>query len=230
MATEKKEQTPGVYDEIFAEGGYHGSYDLHYKMSPYYPMYKKVLTFIRKSHVGGILEIGCGTGAFARMVMDTTNLKYQGFDFSPVAIKKSGIITGEPGLFHIGDATKIESYPKEYEAIACTEVLEHIPEDLRCIEQWKKGAMCFCSVPNYDSQYHVRFFNRSQDVYKRYGELLDIQWITKVKKPVLSNLSLTSYLQYIRWNRFRPKRLLAALGLGRFQDVGGWFVFVGIKK
>ncbi len=226
----KKQQVPDVYDEMFSKGGYQGSYDLPYHLSPYYPMYKKIVSFIKKYRVFNILEVGCGTGAFAKMILDRTNVNYRGFDFSSIAIEKSGRITNRPDLFHIGDATKLDSYPEEYEAIVCTEVLEHIPEDLMCIGRWRKGALCLCSVPNYDSPYHSRFFKSSWDVQKRYGGLLDIREISKVKKPVIFNASFNKYMQFFLNNRFKPKKLLAAVGLGRFKYIGGWYIFVGFKK
>ena len=226
----KKKQTPNTYDEMFQNGGYKGCYNLSYKNSPYYPMYKQVLRFIKKYKKDDLLEVGCGSGAFAKFILDKTNLKYKGFDFSRVAIEKSCKLTQRKDIFKIGDATQIASYEKKYSTIVCTEVLEHITEDLECIKQWRRGTFCVCSVPNYDSEYHERYFSSEYEIYSRYSDFLDIHEITRVKKPVLSDLSFLSYLQYVRWNRYRFKRLLNLMGFGSFERQGGWFIFVATKK
>jgi SAM-dependent methyltransferase len=231
MKFNKKEQSSNTYDEMFKQGGYQGVYNLPYRYSPYYPMYNAVLGFLIKYNVKSILEVGCGSGAFSNMVFDSSSIEYQGFDFSSVAIEKSRQFANDSfNSFWVGDATKLESYPENYEAIVCTEVLEHIPHDLLCIENWKKGVFCVCSVPNYDSVYHERFFRSVDDVVQRYGELIDIYEVIKIKKPVLTDLRLSSYVNFIRWNRYKPCRLLDLLGFSSFDNVGGWFVFVGFKK
>ena len=78
---EKKYQESRTYDEMFSEGGHDGVFDLPYRHSCYYPMYKIVLSMIRRLGMNSILEVGCGSGAFAHMVLEQTKLQYQGFDF-----------------------------------------------------------------------------------------------------------------------------------------------------
>ena len=102
--------------------------------------------------------------------------------------------------------------------------------DLDVIENWRYCSVCICSVPNYDSPYHARYFRNEEQIILRYGKLLNISRITRIKKPYISNISFRNRLKQIRWNRYRPKQLLKILGFSSFSEVGGWFVFVGNKS
>ena len=223
-------QTSDIYDKMYLEGGYQGVYEIPYGRSAYYPLFKSVLKEIRKSKAKSVLEVGCGTGAFAHMLSDNSGVKYRGFDFSEVAVEKAIKRTGRPDLFYVADATSPTSYPKDYDTIVCTEVLEHIENDLEAMGNWKSGCSYVCSVPNFDSDTHVRYFLTEEQVLTRYAQLIDIVSIVRIRKPVLSDISLSSYLRAIRWNRYRPRQLMEILGLIGFDSVGGWFLFSGKRR
>ena len=228
---ERPPQSKETYDRIFSEGGYGGSYNLPYWHSVYYPLFKAVLKAIRRHGANSVLEVGCGTGGFAQLLMEKSSLAYRGFDFSDVAVEKSRARTGRPEAFYVGDATSPDSYAgPDYDCIVCTEVLEHIPQDLAVIEHWKIGAFCQCSVPTFDAETHVRYFKSEEQVRERYGKLIDIQHVGRIKKPAVSNLSLVNVLRELRWNRYRPKQLMAILGLGSFDVLGGWYLVSGTRR
>lgn len=226
---ESKEFASGQYDQIYASGGAELVYELPYQHSGYYPLFKQVhRTLKRQGGVRSILEVGCGTGGLAHLLTNREpTIAYRGFDFSPVAVQRASARLARPELFFVGDARRKESYSGNAEAIVCTEVLEHIDADLEVVVQWAPGAYCVCSVPNFDADNHVRYFTSEEEVRQRYGSLIDIERIAKVKKPFLTNLSASSRVRALLWNRYRPRRLLAILGLGSFQTLGGWFVFSG---
>jgi len=226
----ERERHQAVYDRVFSHGGYGGVYDLHYRHSCYYPLFRRVLRELRQRGSRRLLEVGCATGAFAHLLFERTDLDYRGFDLSPVAIERAINRTGRTGRFFVADATESSSYAGVYDSMVCTEVLEHIPNDLDVIKQWKAGAFCVCSVPNFDADTHERFFGREAEVRARYGNLLDITRIVRLRKPALSDISLANYLRAVRWNRYRPRRLAELLGLATFDAAGGWFVFVGTKR
>jgi len=225
----KKLQESHVYDEWYL-GDKEMYLDLPYYHSCYYPLFKEILKQIKRQGIHLVLEVGCGNGALAELLLEKANIKYRGFDFSPVAIEKAITRTGHSELFYIADATLPESYDLFYDGIICTEVLEHIEQDLEVIQNWQTGITCICSVPNFDSDYHTRYFRTKQEVVDRYGELIDIDEIIMIKKPVLSNISWKNYLRELRWNRYRPRRLLEIIGLGSFDKVGGWFLFSGRRR
>ncbi|MCK7579226.1 MAG: class I SAM-dependent methyltransferase [Chromatiales bacterium] len=203
----KKSQQSSTYDEMFEQGGFGGVFDLHYRDSCYYPMYKAVTDELQRYKIQSILEVGCGSGAFAHMLLEKGNIDYRGFDFSSVAVTKAIARTSRPDLFYVSDAMNADNYANrdDGEALVCTEVLEHIPQDLDLMATWPSGTICLCSVPNFDSEYHVRYFSTSREVNERYGSLMDIKRIKSVKKPILANISRENLLKHLRWNRYRPR-------------------------
>jgi 2-polyprenyl-3-methyl-5-hydroxy-6-metoxy-1,4-benzoquinol methylase len=222
-------QIAATYDAMYTSGGHEGVYQLPYRRSRYYPLFRAVLAELRRRDARDVLEVGCGVGTFASMLFDRTAIGYSGFDFSPVAVATAIRRTGRQDAFRVGDATREESYARPYKAIVCTEVLEHIEADRGAVALWRPGTDCICSVPNFDSDTHVRFFKSEGDVRQRYGDLIDIRSIRRIKLPALTDLSWRSYLQALRWNRYRPKRLLDILGFSSF-DSGGWFLFAGTRR
>lgn len=228
--TAKKSQVSITYDEMFEEGGFGGAFDLPYRHSCYYPMYQAVVAELRKHHVSEILEVGCGSGAFAHMLVELGGYCYKGFDFSQVGVDKAIRRTSRPEIFYVADALCEDNYRDFGGAIVCTEVLEHIPNDLELVSRWPSGKLCVCSVPNFDSPYHERFFRRTDDVLKRYDGLIAIDHIKRIKKPVIADISPQNLLRQLRWNRYRPRRLLELAGLGSFAKVGGWFIFAGERR
>lgn len=219
------------YDKMFKQGGYQGVYDLPVKHSYYYPLYKVVLKEIKKLPLSRpvILEVGAGTGGLAEIIL-SRGYSYKGFDFSSVAIEMAVRRTGRSDCFAVADAYEKSNYIGDYNTIICTEVLEHTEGDLRIIEQWEKDSFCICSVPNFDSESHVRFFRTTDEVFKRYSAEISIEKIYKIKKPLIVDLSPVNYIRHIVWARYNFRLILKILGFGNFDDVGGWFVFVGKKK
>ncbi len=224
---EKAKQIPETYDAMYDTGGFGGAYALPYRHTWFYPMYKAVLRRLRANSVENIIEVGCGSGAFAHMLLENTNVAYQGFDFSESGVRQAVTRTGRSDAFYVADATRPESYRSDYDCVVCTEVLEHIERDLDVISLWRPGTYCICSVPNFDATTHVRHFRNETEVRNRYGSLISIEHIERVRKPAIPDISLSSRLRNIRWNRYRPDRLIGLLGLGTFQSMGGWFVFAG---
>jgi peptidoglycan/xylan/chitin deacetylase (PgdA/CDA1 family)/SAM-dependent methyltransferase len=196
----------------------------------FYPLFRKVVNKVRQHGSRSVLEVGCGSGLLADMLIQESGAAYRGFDFSEVAIGRAGSRTGRPELFSFADARDARSYAFDYDTIICTEVLEHIDADLDVIRNWNGGAWCVCSVPNFDWESHVRFFRSSEEVRGRYGELIDIETVIRVPRPVIPGGDIRRYLRNLRWSRNDPSELLGFLGIQTFKRLGGWFLFWGIKK
>lgn len=228
---EKQPQIPATYDRLFLTGGDGGVFDLPYRRSGYYPLFQAVGAALRLAGARQVLEVGCGTGALAHMLFDTFPVSYRGFDFSPVAVEKARRRTGRHSEFFLGDATAHATYAGlQYDALVCTEVLEHIEDDLLAVSHWAPGTFCVCSVPNYDAPDHVRHFRTSDEVVDRYGALLDIQRVVTRRKPLLNDRTFGKWLQAVRWNRYRPDQLRCLLGFADFDRDGGWFIFSGRRR
>lgn len=223
------EQTPETYDEMYREGGYAGIFGLPYKSSPYFPLFKYVLHELKRHNVKSVLEVGCGAGAFAHMLQENSDITYRGFDFSGTAVEQAGNRFGRPELFFQGDARETQNYEGEYDAIVCTEVLEHVVDDLAVMALWPSDKLLVCSVPNFDSDTHERFFANDEEVAGRYGSGMEITRMQRIKHPVLQDISLRSYLKAIRWKRNKPREIMEILGFGSFDNIGGWFVMTGQK-
>ena len=137
--------------------------------------------------------------------------------------------TGAQAGFAVGDARAPQCYAAgcDYDVIVCTEVLEHVPEDLEVIGCWPHGKVVIATVPNFDSPYHVRFFQDAEAVRARYRQVIAIDAISVVKKPYLTDISPANYWRALRWARYRPRELIKILGWGRRADSGCWFILSG---
>lgn len=226
-----KEYESNQYDAIYATGGYEGVYELPYWHSGYLPLFTEVQRRLAARGSKSVLEVGCGTGAFAHLLRDKSpGVAYRGFDFSPVAVARSAKRISSPESFYVADARLEASYSSKFDAIVCTEVLEHIEADLEVVSRWPAGTYCVCSVPNFDADNHVRVFKHEREITERYGKLIDIERVQRIKKPFLSDISTRHTLRALLWNRYRPARFLAILGLASFETLGGWFLFSGVRK
>ena len=217
------------YDAFYAGDAAYGE---HYTRSIYYPLFKLVLRELRRIAPARVLEVGSGSGMLAHMIFDELpQLQYRGFDFSRTGVQRAVARTRRPDAFHVADACLPDAYAAEYDAVVCTEVLEHIEDDLSVIGNWRAGAACICSVPNflYKDQ-HVRAFRREAEVIARYGGLIEISRIRRVAKPLLQDDGIAGYLRRLRWSRNDPRKLLGLLGINRFDNLAGWFVFCGRRR
>jgi SAM-dependent methyltransferase len=145
--TVTKEWESTQYDEVYASGGADKIYDIHYRRSGYFLLFKEVARTSRAHAATSVFEVGCGTGGFAHLLLDRGDVAYRGFDFSRVAVDRAKSRTGRPDLFFVGDARLAETDTGEFDSIASTEVLEHIEDDLEVIKNWRPGVFCVCSVP-----------------------------------------------------------------------------------
>jgi peptidoglycan/xylan/chitin deacetylase (PgdA/CDA1 family)/SAM-dependent methyltransferase len=220
----RPERGADFYDRVHAESDNPCSHAI------FYPLFREVLNNIGQHGSRSILEVGCGGGLLATILLQKSGAAYRGFDFSEIAIHQASYRTGRPELLSRADARDARSYELDYDTIICTEVLEHIDDDLDVIRNWKAGTWCVCSVPNFDWDSHVRFFRSCAEVKGRYGELIDIEAIMKIPRPVMPGGDVRRYLRNLRWSRNDPSQLLGFLGIQTFERLGGWFLFWGVKR
>jgi 2-polyprenyl-3-methyl-5-hydroxy-6-metoxy-1,4-benzoquinol methylase len=225
-----QEADVAYYDQLHRDPG---TYDLPVRQSPYYPLFRKIVAVIAARGCKRVLEVGCGSGALAELIMASTGADYRGFDFSPTAVAKAHARTGRD-VFAVGDATDPASYTPpgypDYDVVVCTEVLEHITADKAVIGLWRPGVPCLCSVPNFDYEGHVRFFRAEAEVRARYDDVIAIAGVERIAKPVRAGMTLRDYLRKLRWSRDDPRRFMGLLGVGTFDAIGGWFLFDGVTR
>jgi SAM-dependent methyltransferase len=164
------------------------AYDCPYYESRYYFLWLLVADRLRRAGVRRVLDIGCGAGQFAALLRDQGIRDYVGVDFSKTAIAMAQ--RQHPhGRFVVADARTTALYDEfDHEAIVCTEVLEHIEEDLVVVARFKPGVRCICTVPSFPYVSHVRHFRDAGEVAGRYRDYFqDLDVMTIASNDSLSN-------------------------------------------
>jgi len=188
ILNKKQEKDSIYYDQIYSSGGWQKQYHKHYSESYYYSGWKLALSWLNNNPNSKILEIGCGNGQFANMIFTNGMTNYKGFDFSPIAIrmaKKNNQKYSEN--FVVDNAYTSELYNYDYNIVVILEVLEHIERDLLVLEKIKKNTTVIFSVPNFNSESHVRWFNSKDNIEERYSDIVEIYEIQEVRLSSTTN-------------------------------------------
>jgi 2-polyprenyl-3-methyl-5-hydroxy-6-metoxy-1,4-benzoquinol methylase len=201
------------------------------RASPYWPLFNKAADRLLLMKVQKLLEVGCGSGTLAQIVLDRSDISYCGFDVSAAGIENAKSRQTR-GTFFVASATDAAAYNCEYDSILSCEVLEHISDDRGAIALWRKGTRVVCSVPNFDYPTHYRLFFNEDDIAQRYGDLIDIQNIERIAKPIFPHRTIKSYLGSLRWAAANGnyRRVAGLMGIRKFDWHAGWFLFSGVKK
>lgn len=161
------------YDEVYSN---ERRYTEDYTNLPYYPIFQVALGMIRDVENPKILELGCGTGQFAKMLWDNDIRDYLGIDFSEKAVEIARKFS--PQKFEVADI-RAWNIREEFNVVVMLEVLEHLSDDLSVLRGINQGTTVIFSVPRFDDPGHVRLFKRKEDVEDRYRGLIDIEEIIK---------------------------------------------------
>lgn len=118
----------------------------------------KRLDFIRKNLKsslppnGSVLDVGCGNGIISlQLGKDGFNIK--GIDVSEKAIEKAKATNPFPNVtFEVADADKLKAGGEKFDAIICSEVLEHLNQPGRLLKELvpilKDTGILLVTVPN----------------------------------------------------------------------------------
>lgn len=154
------------YDASFDAGGTGAR---HYTESEYYFLWSVIADRIQRTTARSILEIGCGSGQLACLLQDKVACKYVGFDFSRTRVEFAR--KAYPSLsFMQQDAFQTDLFTTcDYDAVVCTEFLEHVEEDTVALNRIRKGSRFYGTVPNFPFVSHVRHFDDEDAVLARYS-------------------------------------------------------------
>lgn len=170
------------YDAVYASSD---EYKRPYTESRYYFLWTVIVDRLRRGGHKRVFEVGTGPGQFVVFLLDQVpGIGYHGIDFSPTAIEKAR--QNVPAAsFAVADARDpaIHDAAGAYDAIVCTEVLEHIEDDLKVVSNFRPGSRCLCTVPNFPYESHVRHFTSAAEVADRYARFFDGFDVYALKSP-----------------------------------------------
>lgn len=175
-----REEAAGYYDKLYSGTEV---YQVPFEQSHYYFLWSVIVDRIRTARIRRVLEIGCGPGQLAAYLLEHGVESYSGLDFSPTAIELARR-NAPTATFVVGDARSGDIHARTpHEAVICTEVLEHIQDDLMVVSHFRAGKRCFCTVPNFPYESHVRHFKDAEEVVARYGAFFDGLDVMTFKSP-----------------------------------------------
>src|SRR5690348_4499325 len=115
---------------------YDDAWDLWYDMRRYGPMARHtrrlVWKCINRLDFRSVLDVGCGEGSpLEEIGHRRPGVELAGVDLSPRAVELAQRRMPN-GSFHVLDLTR-ETLDRKYDLILCTDVVEHIPDDLAAL-------------------------------------------------------------------------------------------------
>ena len=180
------------YDEVMVEEGSPAMLPL--EESPWRTMYGEVAKMIDPHEE--VVDLGCGTGRFLRLLYERGHYaQVTGVDWSKTALAEARRYARVSAQVPVSDTEFVEP-PKPQWVLSdlaewrpdplragntvyvCTEVLEHLEDDRELVRRVPPGHRFLFSVPNFDSESHLRVFRNLREVWKRYEGLLHFRrWI-----------------------------------------------------
>jgi len=172
------------YDEVMTEPDAPAMLPL--EESPWLSMYEALARWIEPHEE--VVDLGCGTGRFIELLRRNGHYaQLTGVDWSASALEEAFEYFGGKGSdrmpsFRLEDLCEWE--PDADRAgntvYVCSEVLEHLEDDLGLVGRIPPGHRFLFTVPNFDSAAHVRIFTRVGDLWERYAGLLTFRSWTMV--------------------------------------------------
>jgi trans-aconitate methyltransferase len=148
--------------------------------SPWLTTYTEVAQMIDPNEE--VVDLGCGTGRFIRLLYERGHYgRITGVDWSAAALAEAEryVSRTEP-VWVLGDLAQWRPDPLRAgnTVYVCLEVLEHLEDDRELVRRIPPGHRLIFSVPNFDSESHLRVFRSLREIWHRYEGLLAFRrWI-----------------------------------------------------
>lgn len=140
------ERDENFYNDLYESGGWNQSYFKHYSEIHYIDIWMKATEMIRDVENPKIIDIGCGPGQFANLLLDNHLTNYRGMDFSQEAIKHAKIRNDRyRSSFSVDDVYTSNIFDEDYNIAVLFEILEHLDGDLEILKSLKKYEGSFLS-------------------------------------------------------------------------------------
>jgi 2-polyprenyl-3-methyl-5-hydroxy-6-metoxy-1,4-benzoquinol methylase len=150
--------------------------------SPWRELYEVAAAMISSSRP--VVDLGAGTGRFAEQLRRRGHGSYTGVDFSPAAIDECrryvplfDVDTDWNAEFEVCDLRDwtADADRASGTVFVCLETLEHLADDRDLVRRIPVGHQFVFSVPNHESEAHLRIFKDVGDAWRRYGDLLEFR-------------------------------------------------------
>jgi trans-aconitate methyltransferase len=172
------ERDAAWYDESYSRWEWR---DKPAEGTPWTPLWKAVLAHIRPEDQ--VLDLGCGAGQLAelRQARDGRSTGYwTGMDFSRTALE-AALRRVPVATWCDGDVREVPpSWFQGADVVVISETLEHIEDDLAVLRQIPAGKRVVLSVPNFDSDGHVRWFTSPRLAEERYKPFLTNDYAARI--------------------------------------------------
>ena len=86
-----------------------------------------VLEEFQRRGVRSMLDAGCGSGKAMRYVIENSDIEVHGFDIAHNALDP--FFDGREDILTVGNLWNRDDLTEAYDAVYCTDVMEHIPTD-----------------------------------------------------------------------------------------------------
>jgi 2-polyprenyl-3-methyl-5-hydroxy-6-metoxy-1,4-benzoquinol methylase len=156
--------------------------------SPWLTLYTEVAKMIDPNEE--VVDLGCGTGRFVKLLYEREHYgQVTGVDWSTTALTECERYAKPPAQVWVSDREEVEPLKPEWilsdlsewrpdglragnTVYVCLEVLEHLADDRELVRRVPPGHRLIFSVPNFDSESHLRVFRNLSEIWKRYGGLV----------------------------------------------------------
>lgn len=175
------------------------------------------MSAIRELDASTFLEVGCGTGDFARR-LGMKGLRGVAFEPAPEARAAAERQLGDLDVSVVG---ALEGLPRDYELLVALEVLEHLPDDVGELRGWLEyvapGGHLVASVPAHMSMWsaadeavgHVRRYSRDGLRHLAQAAGLEVKDIRSVGFPLTSITRPIRHWLYRHDDSVRPLDAMA---------------------
>lgn len=155
---------------------YDRRYAFEYNYSGYLPLAERTIKEMEKRVKPGeqVVDAGCGLGWFCD-ILHQHGYAVTGFDYSRYAVSSVQRLFPTTAVFW-ANIYEVK-YPTPPAAVVFMEVLEHLDDDIKVVENVPVGTWVFFSVPYHQEvqdETHRRFYTEA-DVRNRFGDLLSIE-------------------------------------------------------
>ena len=147
----------------------------------HYPLWAIIADRLVQMKAQSVLDLGCGPGAVASVLLDRGIPQYFGIDIRRRAVQQARLLCPTYSFVE-ADAFStdlIDTYP--YDTFLCTEFLEHVEDDRSILLRIRPGSHVLLSVPSFKAKRHMRIFSSADEVSRRYGPCLKEHEVVSVR-------------------------------------------------